>query len=872
LSSWKVLKLPGDWSKAYNDKKFYRVAWHKKKLNFDKRLIGKKVTFYAISFFPEYQIYVDGRLVKSQDKITSQANFVTTDGIKASFTITKREHVLAIRMDSFIMRGIYASPFELRPYKDSDFFINAWDFLMRDFISIAGVFFLVTGIFFLFVFIQTKETFYKVPALLGIFAGIPHLFWSGLFVKFVGVKGSLFGIYLFLTATNLLVFLFIRGFIKINKWWLIFPVLALIQPVTIPVFMIHFNLAGFLLARKFAFIIVVPSTIFLCGKVLRSKKELGEYYWIVATGQIILTVLVVSAILVATGIYGKFQVLHLGFIGSISSILFLSAKNFAKTYRENQKNLIEVTHLKDNLEIIVKQRTAELEEEKNAISNLLHNMGQAVFSINFEGVIQPRAISSHALKLFGQSIKGKSVFDIVYPNIDKKSEEFSSLHFGIVTLYGGDDCQWQINQEMIPKRSTIKVDDKEKIIDILPNIIFEKDSKNLKELMLTCEDVTKKLELEATLERKTKEENKRNRIMQELAPKEGKDIAVHSKELKIFLNNTNERIEEIETFLNRVKGGDTASRSDFDMIWRNIHTVKGNSRGFGLSQFSTFIHGVESDLESLKGEFNHFDKKGAETVGNKLSSIKEIFDDYLNVAKNIFSIQVGEVSGEDNVYLEVHRDSIKKMNDFIEEVLKEPSSENLKKLALCREHLLKVPLKFFLESFKKFMDELSKEVGKSVNYIVEGDDIFVNDRELNLLNDSLIHLLRNSIDHGIETMAKREELGKHPSGNIVVRCLKNEEGYILTVKDDGAGISLEKVATIALKKELIVLEEYVLLSENEKLRLIFKTGFTTKKVVSEVSGRGIGMDVVLNNITKLGGVIDLKTEINYGTEFIIKVN
>ena len=232
------MKLPGDWSKAYNDKKFYRVAWHKKKLIFDKSLIGKKVTFYAISFYPEYQIYIDGRLIKSQDKITSEANFVTTDGIKASFTITKSEHILAIRMNSFIMRGIYASPFELRPFKNSDYFINGWDFFMRDFISIAGVFFLVTGIFFLFVFVQTKETFYKIPGILGVFAGIPHLFWSGLFVKFVGVKGSIFGIYLFLTATSLLVFMFLRPYLKFNKWWLTFPVMGLLQPVTIPISLI----------------------------------------------------------------------------------------------------------------------------------------------------------------------------------------------------------------------------------------------------------------------------------------------------------------------------------------------------------------------------------------------------------------------------------------------------------------------------------------------------------------------------------------------------------------------------------------------------------------------------------------------------------
>ena len=871
MDAWKIVKLPSDWSKAYGDKKIYRVAWHKKKLIFDKSLIGKKVTFYAISFFPDYKIYVDGQLIKSQNDVTSEANFVTTDGIKASFTITKSEHIFSMRLNSYIMRGIYASPFQLRSFKKSDFFINAWDFLMRDSISIAGVFFFVVGVFFIFVFIKTKETFYKIPGLLGIFAGIPHLFWSGLFVKFVGVKGSLFGVYGLMTTTSLLIFLFLRPYLKFSKWWLIFPILSLAQPLSIPFFMFHFNLKAFILVRKFAFIVVVPGTLYLCAKVLRGKKQLGEDYWILAAGQVFITFFSISAILVATDFYGKLNVIHIGFIANISAILFLSAKNFAKTYLDNQKNLIEVTHLKDNLEIIVKQRTQELEEEKNAISNLLHNMGQAVFSINFQGIIQPKAISDYALNLFGQSIKAKSVFDIVYPSMDKKSEEFSSLHFGITTLEGADEFQWDINKGMIPTRSTINIDGVDKIIDILPNVILKKDSEDLKELMLTCEDVTEKLELEAIIEKKTKEENKRNRIMHELAPEEGRDFAAHSKDLKLFLNNTNERIDEIETFLTSTSNGKTPLRDDFDMVWRNLHTVKGNSRGLGLSQISSLVHRVESDLETIKADFNHFDKKEASAIFEKLDPIKKVFDDYLNIAKNVFSIHIGSVDDKDNIYLEVHSDSMNKMKVFIDDVIENPRPENLKRLSIHYENLLRAPLKFVLEGFQKVVDEISKEVGKMVNYKVEGDDIFIDDRELNLLNDSLNHLLRNSLDHGIEDTAKRDELGKNSRGNIVVKFQKEEEGYTLVIKDDGAGISAEKIATLALKKELISPEECENLSDSEKVRLIFKTGFTSKKDVSEVSGRGIGMDVVLNNITKMGGTIDIKTEVDQGTEFIIRV-
>ena len=109
-------------------------------------------------------------------------------------------------------------------------------------------------------------------------------------------------------------------------------------------------------------------------------------------------------------------------------VLYLSAKNFAKTYLDNQKNLKEVTELKDNLEIKVEERTVELAEEKNSVSNLLHNMSQAVFSVDLFGVIQDKAISDYSNVLFDQTIAGKTVYETLYANIDPQSEDYGNLN------------------------------------------------------------------------------------------------------------------------------------------------------------------------------------------------------------------------------------------------------------------------------------------------------------------------------------------------------------------------------------------------------------------------------------------------------------
>ena len=186
-------------------------------------------------------------------------------------------------------------------------------------------------------------------------------------------------------------------------------------------------------------------------------------------------------------------------------------------------------------------------------------------------------------------------------------------------------------------------------------------------------------------------------------------------------------------------------------------------------------------------------------------------------------------------------------------------------------NLLKTPLKDFLSGFKKVVDETAVESGKNVSFQVEGDDIYITQDEQNLLNDSLIHIVRNSVDHGIEGSEKRIKENKNEKGNILISVKQNKDGYGINIKDDGAGIDSETVTKKALENGLISNEELKSMSEEDKLKLIFRAGLSTKEEVSELSGRGVGMDVVITNIQKLGGEIGITTEKGVGTEFSISI-
>jgi len=137
--------------------------------------------------------------------------------------------------------------------------------------------------------------------------------------------------------------------------------------------------------------------------------------------------------------------------------------------------------------------------------------------------------------------------------------------------------------------------------------------------------------------------------------------------------------------------------------------------------------------------------------------------------------------------------------------------------------------------------------------------------------DPLIHLIRNAVDHGIESPRERVELQKPAKGTLHLSAAHEDNRVTITVRDDGAGISASKMKASAVKKGLITSLEAERMSDAEAVKLIFKPGFSTAEMVTDISGRGVGMDIVRNHIEKLNGTIDVHAELGKGTTFRIKL-
>ncbi|MFP4660984.1 MAG: chemotaxis protein CheW [Halanaerobiales bacterium] len=180
-----------------------------------------------------------------------------------------------------------------------------------------------------------------------------------------------------------------------------------------------------------------------------------------------------------------------------------------------------------------------------------------------------------------------------------------------------------------------------------------------------------------------------------------------------------------------------------------------------------------------------------------------------------------------------------------------------------------VPIGGIFNRFPRMIRDLSKELDKEVDLIIEGAETELDRSIIDELADPLMHILRNAVDHGIEEPDVREKKGKQRSGNILLQAYQKGSEIIIEVEDDGAGLDVNTITQKAIEKGLISSEEAEEMDDREKLQLIFRPGFSTSKEVTDISGRGVGMDVAKRVVESLDGQIFIESEKNMGTRFSI---
>jgi len=181
------------------------------------------------------------------------------------------------------------------------------------------------------------------------------------------------------------------------------------------------------------------------------------------------------------------------------------------------------------------------------------------------------------------------------------------------------------------------------------------------------------------------------------------------------------------------------------------------------------------------------------------------------------------------------------------------------------------PIKKVFGRFPRVVRDLARTLQKDINLLLVGEDTDLDKNLVEALADPLVHLVRNSVDHGIEMPDVREASGKPRTGTVTLSASQQGDHILLTIQDDGAGMDAEKLKKIAISKGVLDHDQASRLSDTEAYNLIFAPGFSTKEEISDISGRGVGMDVVKTKITQLNGSVNIKSEMGVGTTLEIKV-
>ena len=246
--------------------------------------------------------------------------------------------------------------------------------------------------------------------------------------------------------------------------------------------------------------------------------------------------------------------------------------------------------------------------------------------------------------------------------------------------------------------------------------------------------------------------------------------------------------------------------------------------------------------------------------GEKLDRLMNVIGE-LTMTKNVFSQIARKLNMEHN--LPNLAREVKDAGQFVNRISAELED------AIMAMRMTEVRIAF--QKFSRIIRDIAIQTGKTINLIMEGEDTELDKNIIEQIGDPLLHLVRNSCDHGIETVEERQAAGKDPQGHVWLRAYNRGKHVIIEIEDDGRGMSPENLKGKAIEKGFLTEPEAEIMSDEQALQLIFLPGFSTAKNVTEISGRGVGMDVVHSNVTALQGTLKITSQLGKGSKITMQL-
>lgn len=388
--------------------------------------------------------------------------------------------------------------------------------------------------------------------------------------------------------------------------------------------------------------------------------------------------------------------------------------------------------------------------------------------------------------------------------------------------------------------------------------------------------------------------------------------------LQMYLAESEEQLGQMEEALVALETHPD-DEEILDTIFRGAHTIKGNASSLGFPQVSEFAHAIEELLQHFRNRTIPVTKKRITLLLRSVDALRQMVPDAVAGGEELppeHAELLKQLTDKKPVAAEEKEPSARKreevqggadrartlrvdiqkldrmlnlsseitvaqgrLRQIMEEMAGQLGEEVLEAKAVVeklwltlQEEIMKIRMVPVGPTFRQYIRtvrDIAQAHGKVARLVIEGAEVEVDTKVIEHLRDPLTHMIRNAVDHGIESPEARQARGKDPCGCITLRSFQDAGSIIIQVADDGVGLNRQKILTKALARGMIA--EAQTLSQEETYRLVFEPGFSTAETVTELSGRGVGMDVVRRNIEALRGSVAIDSREGEGTTVTIRL-
>ena len=490
------------------------------------------------------------------------------------------------------------------------------------------------------------------------------------------------------------------------------------------------------------------------------------------------------------------------------------------------------------------QASDELVRQKSAdIQAMLHYIPQGILTIEAGGTVHPEFSQYLRSVLETEDIAGRPVMDLVFSGSNLGADALSQVETTLGACISEDAMNFAFNAHLLPLEIVKALPNgRSKVLDLNWSPITDEHDTTLR-VLLCVRDVT---ELRALAQAASAQK-------QELALI-GEILAVGQEKFEDFAGSARQFLRDNETLIRNAPDDATERADTVGLLFRNMHTIKGNARTYGLLHLTHGVHQAEQRYDHLRKAPQRWD---TDTLLDDLQQVDALLQTYVH----IHTTKLGRKGPGRQVdaanFLLAPKDAVASLLDTLDHAEQGDAQQQAQALRQAQRTLRRwgtEPLPAVLTPLLDALPSLAQELGKPAPHCtIEDDGICVPGQAADLLRNVFMHLYRNALDHGIETPAQRQAVGKPAEGHIHLTAKLNADTLTLVLRDDGRGLPLQAILAKAQQQGLV--PQHPDLHANDVAELIFAPGFSTASAVTEISGRGVGMDAVKGFVLAEGGSI-----------------